>query len=61
MIYASPERGGGPPLGGGEVRPWRQRCALLLLEWVVQPFGDDPSVSFASGLALRGRPLSQLR
>ena len=60
MMYASPKRGGGPPSGGGEVRPRRQRCALQLLEWVVQPFGDDPSTSHASGLALRGQPLSQL-
>ena len=61
MIYASPERGGGPPLGGGEVRPRRQRCALQLLEWVVQPFGDAPSTSHASGRALRGQPLRPLR
>ena len=39
-----------PPLKGeGDRRqavercaPWRQRCVLQLLEWVVQPFGDAP-------------------
>ena len=29
--YASPERGGGPPLGGGEVRPRRQRCGVAVV------------------------------
>ena len=43
--YASPERGGGPPLGGGEVRPPAPTLCF--------------AVARVGGSALRGQPLGQ--
>ena len=45
FIIASPERGGGPPLGGGEVLSCNLLCNVL--ECILFDICEDPSVSAA--------------